>query len=139
VRSEHQVPPKRRITLHATSAVSSLLKSVPGLVETLAGLERVEIAGASAGATPFRALGEELFLSNLADAAAAGAASGAEKERLTKELADLKKSETTISGRLNNPGYVQRAPAKLVEESKAQLAKIQGEIAAIESKLKGMG
>ena len=85
---------------------------------------------------PFRALGEELFLSNLADEAA-GSVVGDDREELGKKLAALRKSEETIAGRLNNPGYAQRAPAKLVEESKAQLEKLREGIAAIESKLKG--
>ncbi|MEO1512825.1 MAG: hypothetical protein AAFU70_12190, partial [Planctomycetota bacterium] len=45
----------------------------------------------------------------IADAADAGA----EKERLAKELADLDKSIKNLEGRLNNPGYVDKAPEKL--------------------------
>ena len=75
-----------------------------------------------------------MHLSNLADAIDAGA----EKERLTKQLADLRKSEIALNGRLSNPGYVDKAPPKLVEESKHQLEKIRAEIAAIEGKLKTM-
>lgn len=80
-----------------------------------------------------------MHLTNLADAAMAGSEdSAAEKDRLTKHLEALRKSEVTLSGRLNNPGYLERAPAKLVEESKAQLAKIHAEIAAIEAQLKAL-
>jgi valyl-tRNA synthetase len=137
VRSEHQVAPKRKITLHATAAAQRLMGRAPGLVETLCGIDRVESGKAAAGGVAFRAGGEELFLSNLADAGSVDA--GAEKDRLSKQLETLKKTEATIAGRLGNPGYVERAPAKLVEESKAQLAKTREEIAAIEAKLKGMG
>ncbi|MBY0261804.1 MAG: class I tRNA ligase family protein, partial [Phycisphaerales bacterium] len=41
-RSEHQVPPKRRITLHASPAALKLMALSPGLVETLAGVEKVD-------------------------------------------------------------------------------------------------
>jgi valyl-tRNA synthetase len=132
-RSEHQVPPKRRIILHATPAATSAMALAPGLVETLAGIERVEAGGPASGVASVivRAMGEEMRLSNLADAIDAGA----EKERLSKQLEALVKSEAALAGRLNNPGYAERAPAKLVEESRAQLVKIQGEIAAVRQRL----
>lgn len=133
VRSEHQVPPKRRITLHVSPTIAASLATSRGLIETLAGIESIVSAPPTSGtpAVAFRAIGEELHLSNLADAIDAGA----EKDRLTKQLEQLRKNAGAISGRLNNPGYVDKAPPKLVEESKAQLAKINDEIAAIEGKL----
>jgi valyl-tRNA synthetase len=140
VRSEHQVPPKRKITLHVSAQAARALAAAPGLVETLAGLDRIEtLATPAPPATPrptgaavtFRALGEEMLLTNLADAIDAGA----ERDRLTKHLETLRKSEGALAGRLSNPGYVDKAPAKLVEESKAQLARIREDIAATEAKL----
>ncbi|MBY0310880.1 MAG: valine--tRNA ligase [Phycisphaerales bacterium] len=133
VRSEHQVPPKRRVTLHVSPAIAASLSTSRGLIETLAGIEAIVATPPTHGspAVAFRAIGEELHLSNLADAIDAGA----EKDRLTKQLEQLRKNAGAISGRLNNPGYVDKAPPKLVEESKAQLAKINDEIAAIEGKL----
>jgi valyl-tRNA synthetase len=138
IRSEHQVLPKRRITLHGPDdALKRIAAIAPGLIENLAGLESITAAKPNGPAVAFRAASEELHLSNLADAGSALDA-GAEKDRLTKLLADLKKSEGALAGRLNNPGYAQKAPPKLVEESKAQLAKIQAEIAAAEAKLKSL-
>lgn len=136
VRSEHQVPPKRKITLHVSAQAAKAIAAAPGLVETLANVESISSSRPETGAAAvaFRAMGEEMFLTNLADAIDAGA----EKDRLGKQLEQLRKSEGALAGRLNNPGYVDKAPAKLVEESKAQLAKIQAEIAAIEAKLKGL-
>ncbi len=137
VRSEHQVPPKRKITLHVSSTLAGSLAEVRGLIETLANVERIETSTPASGspAVAFRSLGEDLHLSNLADAID----SGAEKERLAKQLEQLRKSASAISGRLSNPGYVDKAPPKLVEESKAQLAKFNDEIAAIEGKLAKIG
>ncbi len=54
---------------------------------------------------------------------------------MTKELAEKTKSADTMSKRLENPGYIAKAPAKLVEESKRQLATLQAEIAAIRERL----
>ncbi len=137
LRSEHQVPPKRRITLHVPSGASkvvAILEESGGLVETLCGLETIERAAPSGGVTAVsvRVLGEELFVSNLADAVDAGA----ERERLTKQIADLEKTESTMEKRLGNEGYIAKAPPKLVEESKAQLAKVKAELAALREKLR---
>ena len=135
VRSEHQVPPKRRITLHCSPAAAKrIAEAAPGLVEHLAGVEKIDANKPPAAHVAFRAGGEEMHLSNLADAIDAAT----EKDRLTKDLAQLQKSETALAARLANPGYAERAPAKLVEESKAQLAKIRSEIEAINTKLKGL-
>ena len=53
----------------------------------------------------------------------------AERARLTKALEKASKEIKTIEGRLNNPGFVDKAPAHVVEEAKA---KIEDEKAARE-------
>ena len=54
----------------------------------------------------------------------------AEKERLQKELAGLEKRLAGYANKLNNPGFVERAPASVVEEEKRRQAE------ALESKSK---
>ena len=139
VRSEHNIPPKRKLTLHATPALLSTLALSPGLVETLAGLDTVTSTPPAAGAhaLSLRIRAEEVHLSNLADAGAT-LDTGAEKDRLTKHLETLRKSAAAIDARLSNPGYVAKAPPKLVDESKSQLAKLHDEIAAAEARLKAL-
>ena len=53
-----------------------------------------------------------------------------EKERLQKELAGLEKRLAGYANKLNNPGFVERAPASVVEEEKRRQAE------ALESKSK---
>jgi valyl-tRNA synthetase len=103
-------------------------------VLALAGVEETTPAAPPAGAATLTFEAMELSLSNYADAVDAGA----EKERLTKEIEAKEKSAETISKRLENPGYVAKAPPKLVEESKAQLAALRAEIAALRDRLASM-
>lgn len=48
---------------------------------------------------------------------------GAELERLNKEKAAVQKDIDFVSNKLNNQGFVAKAPAKLVEEQKEKLAR----------------
>jgi len=118
VRASNQVPPKRRITLHASEALAADVGRWSPLVETLAGLEAVTSDAPEGAAAAFTFESSEHKLSNLADAVDAGV----ERDRLTKQLADLDKAIGGLEGRLNNPGYVDKAPAHLVDQTRAELA-----------------
>ena len=139
VRAQHNVHDKRKITLHAPQAVLAIINAphAAGLVQTLAGLESATAVAPSAahgGGVTLRFEGHELSLSNLADAVD----SATEKARLEKLIADLTKSITTMKGRLDNAGYIAKAPPKLVEESKAQLAKAEADLDAARAQLAGL-
>ncbi|TVQ59408.1 MAG: hypothetical protein EA379_11200 [Phycisphaerales bacterium] len=122
-RSLQNVPPKRRITLHLDGAgapdLLALAQRERILVETLAGLETIEgtLPGAGVAATALAFEGREHALSNLTDALD----TGAERERLEKKMADLDKSIGALESRLNNPGYANRAPPNLVQQTRDQL------------------
>ena len=139
VRAQHNIAPKRRITLHAARTLIDELTASGGrsYVESLAGIETFTENPPTAGGgtqVTIRFESYEVVLSNLADKVDAGA----EKERLEKDLADKSKAATTISKRLENPGYMAKAPAKLVEESKAQLAALEAEVVALREQLEKM-
>ncbi len=133
VRAAQQVHPKRKITLHTSPALVAEFHTAGALVPTLAGLGAVigitDLVSfvAPHGSLKIRLLGEDAWLSDLADAVDAKAADA----MTAKRIADLEKQHDTITARLNNPGYAQRAPAKLVEESKAQLQAIKAELAVL--------
>jgi valyl-tRNA synthetase len=139
VRAKHQVKPSRRITLHlSTDAKRTPPSFTPeqlALAMTLAGLERVETALPPPGSTLFTFESHEWALSNLADAAQAGAAEDAERQRLTRQIADLEKSAATLEARLANPGYADKAPPKMVQQTRDQLAKITGDLDAARAAL----
>jgi len=123
VRASMQVPPKRQIVLHADDKLAADGARWSPLVETLAGVKLIttDDAPAVSVALPFE--GVEHRLSDLADEADAGA----EKERLMKELDGVEKSINALEGRLSNPGYTDKAPAHLVEQTRAELTGKQQE------------
>ncbi len=117
VRASMQVPPKRRIVLHADAALAEACGRWSPLVETLAGVKEIttDAAPAVSAALPFE--GSEHRLSDLTDQADAGA----EKNRLLKELEGVEKSIGALAGRLSNPGYTDKAPPQLVQQTRDEL------------------
>lgn len=119
------------ITMHVPLALSPLIAIADGYVESLAGVALVEVGDAPDGASPLVFEGKQLGLSDMVDAADAGA----EIDRLTKKAGELKGAIAGLSGRLSNKGYVDNAPAHLVDETKAQLAAAEADLAVTESAL----
>ncbi|HZW05640.1 MAG TPA: valine--tRNA ligase [Phycisphaerales bacterium] len=134
VRSEHKVPPKRRITAHVPASLHKELSAgatddALSWVYALAGISTVRADNPPAGspAVRIRVLDHDVALTDLADAIDANA----EAERKTKEISEKRKEIDILQARLNNPGYVERAPAKLIEETKSKLQKLQNELASL--------
>jgi valyl-tRNA synthetase len=116
VRAQHQVPPRRRITLHAAAETIHELSGFGPVLETLAGLGAVTSAPPPAASVVFMLEGAELHLSDLADALD----HAAERERLEKLIESLTQSLAALDKRLANPGYTEKAPRHLVDETRAQ-------------------
>jgi len=131
VRSEQQVKPRRMITMHLPLALSPLLAIADGYVETLAGIALVEVGDAPSGASPLVFEGKQLGLSDMVDAADVGA----EQDRLTKKIGELQGQVGGLEGRLSNKGYVDNAPAHLVDETRAQLEALQADLEATRAAL----
>ena len=60
----------------------------------------------------------------------------AERERLNKELSVLDKNLEGYARKLNNPNFVERAPAAVVEEEKRRQAEALENKAKVEAALK---
>jgi len=131
VRAEQLVKPKRMITMHVPMQLSTLLAVSDGYVESLAGIAIVEIGDAPPGASPLVFEGKQIGLSDMVDAADAGA----EIERLTKKADELQGQIGGLKGRLSNSGYVDNAPAHLVDETRAQLGAAEADLSATEAAL----
>jgi valyl-tRNA synthetase len=122
---------RRRGSVRAPQAVSSVLLAQR---EALVSLAALELTGAGPeeprpqGAAAAARAGVDVYLHDLFDAQA-------ERERLTRRLAELEKHEASLAGRLANKAYTDRAPAHLVQQSRDQLQQAQREIEALRSSL----
>ncbi len=135
VRASKQVPPKRQIILHASEDLARDITRWSPLVETLAGVSKVTAEAAPANSAAIAFEGAEHRLSDLTDAVD----TGAEKERLMTELGAIEKSINALEGRLANPGYAERAPAHLVQQTRDELAGKQRDAAAIRKAIGDLG
>ncbi len=129
-RSQHKVEPRRKIVLHADASALAPLGGAASFLPIFAGLERIEPAPKPGQAPPSSVSitfgPATLVLSSLAEQLDAGA----ERERLSKQVADLAKSIAALEGRLANPGYLAKAPPKLVDETKAEILRKKAELEA---------
>jgi len=63
----------------------------------------------------------------------------AEKTRLMKELEKIAKDTAAIDGRLNNPGFVAKAPPEVLDESRERKVELEARKAKIDEALKRLG
>jgi valyl-tRNA synthetase len=63
----------------------------------------------------------------------------AEKARLAKELEKIAKDTAAIDGRLNNPGFVAKAPPEVLEESRERKAELEARKAKVDEALARLG
>jgi valyl-tRNA synthetase len=63
----------------------------------------------------------------------------AEKARLAKELEKIAKDTAAIDGRLNNPGFVAKAPPEVLEESRERKAELGARKAKVDEALTRLG
>lgn len=136
VKAQHNAPYKRKVTLHMLQADIAALGDHAALVVTLANLEAISPEAPQGPSVVITADAREYRVSNLADQAAVD--TSAEKTRLEKVIADLDKSAGTLRGRLNNPGYTDKAPPHMVQQTRDQLAKVETELAAARKALESL-
>ncbi|MDO4364825.1 MAG: class I tRNA ligase family protein, partial [Clostridia bacterium] len=63
----------------------------------------------------------------------------AEKKRLEKELATAEDKLEFINKKLNNPGFVNKAPEKVVQQNRDDAAKLEEKIAQIKKSIEEIG
>jgi len=60
---------------------------------------------------------------------------GAERERLAKEIEKLDKRKSSLERRLSSPGFTDKAPPKVIEETKANIAESAEQIARLQERI----
>ncbi|KGF12818.1 valyl-tRNA synthetase [Peptostreptococcus sp. MV1] len=136
VRAEMNVPPskKARIIIVPTGDKRPAMEDGKEYFKSLASASEVEIQdnkdGIPEDAVSVVIDGVELFipLDELVDFEK-------EKERLNKERDKAISEIKRVEGKLNNPGFVNKAPVKLVEEEKAKKEKFEEILHTIEERL----
>ncbi|MBL9140754.1 MAG: class I tRNA ligase family protein, partial [Phycisphaerae bacterium] len=128
LRGERQVLPKRRIALLAPDAVLKLVTLGGGVVQTMAGLESVGPTPAQrpADAVALAFDGHELLITNLVDAVD----SDAERVRLQKTIGDRERVISGFRAKLDNAGYMAKAPPEVVAETRSKLEIAEADLVA---------
>ena len=142
IRSEYNVEPAKRITAHiAAGANYNLLTKQQEIIVALARLEKDELRIAKKlSRKPDQAIaqvisgGIEIYLplAGMIDL-------DAERERWHKEVGQLEKRIAAGKVKLNNPSFIQKAPAAIVEKEREQLADLELQAAKIWERLKELG
>lgn len=137
VRAEMEVAPSRKakcMILATDSNVSSVLMNQSEYLITLASCSEVAIAD-DKSAIPEDAVsavihGAELYLplDDLIDF-------DKEMERLQKERTKLQKEVDRVISKLNNEGFVSKAPANLLEEERQKESKYQEMLATVDARI----
>ncbi len=125
LRAELRVPAGEFLSLHVSPAGEWLCVKYEALIKRLARLSTVTVGEAveTPGVVRFVIdhLSFALPLGTFIDTAA-------EKARIDKEITRLETEHASISARLNNPGFVAKAPAEVIEESRERLKTIQDSV-----------
>ena len=128
LRGEMNLPPSQKTPLFLEGS-AELAKFVPYLLPLAKLSEANIVARLPEDDAPVAVAGQtRLMLKVEIDKAA-------ESARLTKEIAKLEDGIAKLTAKLEKPGYVDKAPAHLVEKDKAQLAEQAEKLGKLKSQL----
>ncbi len=131
-RAEMNVPPSRKARLCVETTCIDTFSDCAAVLMRLAGGSSVDvdIEFSMPGAVRVVTDAATIYIpmNDLVDFAA-------ELERLNKELANAGKDREFFEKKLNNPGFVAKAPKELVETQRAQLEKVLDKIAMLEDSI----
>ena len=127
-RSEMNVPPSKKAKVYVATKFADTFTNGTPFIQKLASANEVEVAESFDidGAVTVVTADAKIYipLSELVD-------KDAELARLNKELEQVKKRLAQSEGKLNNAGFVSKAPEAVIEKVKGQAAKEREQIALI--------
>ncbi len=131
LRSEMKIPPKERIALYITGDPS------PAVVAATVPLARIsdlrKVVELPQSESPVAVAGPHRIMPHVEVDPAA------ERARLGKEVARLEAEITKCRAKLGNASFVERAPAKVVEQERARLASFEATLAKLRPRLDRLG
>jgi valyl-tRNA synthetase len=138
VRSEMNVPAGARVPLvviGANAETQGRLNETGAVLQRLARLESITLAEAVPEGAVQAVLGEAVLALPLTDVIDVDA----ERARLQKDIGKVEIEIKKISGKLNNQGFLDKAPAAVIDENKARLAEEQARRDKLGEALKRLG
>lgn len=134
-RSEMNVPPSRKAKVYVASQFKATFSDGAKFICKLASASEVEVGDSYDldGAVTVVTADAKIYIpmEELVD-------KEAELKRLNKELEATKKLLAQDEGKLNNPGFMSKAPEKVIEKIKSQAAKEQEKIAMINAAIEAL-
>ena len=135
-RNELNVPPSKKVTMYIETAETELFRSCAPFFEKLAGAGELHVSEKAENA-------ENMVTVVTASARAfmpMGELVDTEKElaRLEKEKKAVEKDIAFLSGKLNNQGFLSKAPAQQIENERAKLAKAEEKMAKINESIEAL-
>ena len=132
-RSEMNVPPSKKATLHIETAFEDVFRQGQVVLERLAWADTVDFSKDFDADSCVQVITDSarvfIPLAQLVDR-------DKEIARLNKEKDDCEKDIKFLSGKLNNPGFVAKAPEKVIAVEREKLAKAEERMAKILESLK---
>ena len=136
-RSEMNIPPSKKASVHIETAFAETFNTGAEFIKRLAYANAVEIGDDFSGientvaiitddAKIYIPLGELINFDE-------------ERKRLEKELAAAQDKLEFINKKLNNPGFVSKAPEKVVAQNREDAAKLEEKIANLKKSIENLG
>ena len=134
-RAEMNVPPSRKAKVYVATKFPQTFKDGTAFIQKLASASEVEVSDSFdiEGAVTIVTADAKIYIpmDELVD-------KEAELARLNKELEQVKKRLAQSEGKLNNQGFVSKAPEAVIEKVKGQAAKEREQIALIEAAINAL-
>lgn len=138
LRSEHRVPPGKRVSVSLAPAGGGAAPPQGEALDYIATLARTlpfdAAAPHAAGATAATIAGDARITLHIGDAVDVAE----EIARAERELAALTQHAARSTAKLANPEFVRKAPAAVVEKERARLAEWEAKLAGMSGKLEGL-